>query len=163
MADEPEAVLVVGRSRVPSRSRLAGVWAAIRLVAVSLGCTACVAVSVAGCGSTALGTPAAAPASATTASDSGCAEALHAVSTYGPTVVRNAVDGEKTLDKVEINLIVFALDAAADVAGAPAAKQSIKDLANAYSHFRDAWTGAAAPSAEAILADTSHLESVCGS
>ena len=119
MADEPEAVLVVGRSRVPSRSRLAGVWAAIRLVAVSLGCTACVAVSVAGCGSTALGTPAAAPASATTASDSGCAEALHAVSTYGPTVVRNAVDGEKTLDKVEINLIVFALYAAADVAGAP--------------------------------------------
>jgi hypothetical protein len=77
--------------------------------------------------------------------------------------VRNAIEARKTLDNVQIDLIVLTLDAAADVAGDPAAKQSIRNLANAYSRFRDAWTGTIAPHTEAILADTSQLESVCGS
>jgi hypothetical protein len=163
MLDEPEEVLIADLSPAPGRSRLGDGWGAVRLVAVSLACSACVAASVAGCASTASGTPAAAPAGATTSSDSGCARALEAVSTDGPAVVRNAVGAKKTLDEVEIDVIVFALDTAADVAGDPAVKQSIRNLANAYSRFHDAWTGAAAPSTEAILADTSHLESVCGS
>jgi hypothetical protein len=78
-------------------------------------------------------------------------------------VVRDAAGAKKIEDTVEIDLIVLALDAAADAAGDPAAKQSIRNLASAYSRFRDGWTGAIAPSTEAILADTRRLDSVCGS
>jgi hypothetical protein len=148
-----------GRSPAPDRSRQASARAAVRDAAVSLACAACLAASAAGCAAAAPGTSAAATASA----DSGCARALQAVSSYGPSVARDAVEARKIQDTVEIDLIVLALDAAADAAGDPAAKQSIRNLTSAYSRFRDGLTGAIAPSVEAILADTSRLESVCGS
>jgi len=88
-------------------------------------------------------------------------KALRAVSTYGPAIVQDDVEVKKTVDEAEIDLIVLVLDAAAKAAGDPAARQSISNLANAYLRFRDAWTGAAAPPIEAILADTSRLQSVC--
>jgi hypothetical protein len=69
---------------------------------------------------------------------------------------------KETTDKIEINLIVIALDGAADLAGDPGVKQAIKNLASAYSQFRDGWTGAAAPSAESIVANTNRLDAVCG-
>jgi hypothetical protein len=86
---------------------------------------------------------------------------LKAVSTYGPAIVQDDVELKKTVDEAEIGIIVLVLDAAAKAAGDPAAKQSITNLASAYLRFRDAWTGAAAPPVEAILADTSRMESVC--
>jgi hypothetical protein len=128
---------------------------AVRRATMLLACAACVAASAPGCASTASGTSPAA------SSDPGCAQALKAVSTYGPIVLRNAVEAKETLDKAEIELIVLALGAAADAAGDPEARQSISNLANAYSRFRDAWTGATVPPIEAILVDTSHLQSKC--
>jgi hypothetical protein len=78
-------------------------------------------------------------------------------------VVRNAVAARKALDDAEIDLLVLALDGAADAAGNPGAKQSIRNLADAYSTYEDAWTGITAPPTEAILADTNDLDSACGS
>jgi hypothetical protein len=148
-----------GRAPGPGRRKLAEARAAVRNATVSLALAACVAASAAGCTAAGSGTPAAATASA----GSGCARALQAVSSYGPSVVRDAVGAKKIQDTVETDLIVLALDAAADAAGDPAARQSIRSLASAYSRFRDSWTGAVAPSMEAVLADTRHLDSVCGS
>jgi len=148
-----------GRSRASGRRKLSSARAAVRDAALWLACAACVAASAAGCTAAESGTPAAGTASA----GSGCARALQAVSSYGPSVVRDAVGAKKIQDTVEADLIVLALDAAADAAGDPAARQSIRNLASAYSRFRDGWTSAIAPSMEAILADTRRLDSVCGS
>lgn len=153
----------------PLRGRSASARAAVPRIVAWLACAACLAASAAGCAlikssnSVASSKAAAATAAAKASSDPGCVRALKAVSRYGPAVVKDRVAAEKTMDKLEIELIVLELDAAADVTGDPAAKQSIENLASAYSRFRDAWTGAAAPSIEAILADTSHLEFICRS
>jgi hypothetical protein len=97
------------------------------------------------------------------ASNPGCVAAMSAVGEYGPTVLKNAVEVRETLDKVEIDVLVEALDLAAAVAGDPAAKRSISELANAYRSFKDSWTGAVVPPLNDVLTDTSLLDSVCGS
>jgi hypothetical protein len=171
-------------SAAACRGQSASSRSAVRRAAMTLACAACVAASAPGCASTASSTSAATPSSTASpgalvsvavsgsapvptavpaSSDPGCARALTVVSTYGPIVLRNAVEAKETLDKAEIDLIVVALGAAADAAGDPAARQSVSNLASAYSRFRDAWTSATVPPIEAILADTSHLESRCRS
>jgi hypothetical protein len=95
--------------------------------------------------------------------DSGCNLALQAVSTYGPTLLGDMTASREAEEKVEIRLIVLALDTAADVAGDPTVKQSINNLANDYTKFRSELTDATLPPKQAILADTSHLKSLCGS
>jgi hypothetical protein len=167
---------------MPAVSRGRTTVTLVRRTAVSIACAACVA----GCASTASDTltvasassapatsaapvaSASAPVPASAAvpsahapSDPGCVKTLSAVSTYGPAIVQDDVEVKKTVDEAEIDLIVLVLDAAAKAAGDLAARQSISNLANAYLRFRDAWTGAAAPPVEAILADTSRLQSVC--
>lgn len=94
---------------------------------------------------------------------SGRNRALQAVSTYGPTLLRDMTESHEAEEKVEISLMVLALDAAADVAGDPSVKQSINNLAADYTQFRSELKDATLPPKEAILADTSHLESLCGS
>jgi hypothetical protein len=74
--------------------------------------------------------------------------------------VQDSVGIKRVLDKAETELIVLALDSAANAAGDPADKQAISNLANAYMRFRDAWSEAAA---QAVLAGISHLDSVCKS
>jgi hypothetical protein len=85
------------------------------------------------------------------------------VSKWGPVIVQDHADAKKFLDKARISLIVLALDAAARATGNPAAKQSITNLADAYLRLKDAWSDATTPPIEAVLSDTSRLESVCKS
>lgn len=149
--------------------RPAGARAALSRAAAWLGCAACVAASAAGCASVASSAAAApsvaaarvsgsAPVSAPASSDPACAQALEAVRTYGLTVVDGKAEVEKLLDEAKVDLIVFALDAAARAANDPAAKQSISKLANAYLRLRDSWTDAAA---QAVVSGTSNLNAVC--
>jgi hypothetical protein len=95
-------------------------------------------------------------------SDPGCVTAIKAVSAYGPVTVKDAATAKKAVDKAEIQILVVALDLAADAATAPQAKQSIQSLANAYLTFEDAWTNMAVPPLSTVLADTSALEGICG-
>ncbi len=124
---------------------------------------ACLAASASGCASMDASNSAAAPATAAAVTaGSGCATALNAVSKYGPTVVRDHNTLEKVLDDAEIELLVLALDAAADATGNPTKAQSIRNLASAYQKYRDAKGGEVASVTESILADTDRLDAVCG-
>jgi hypothetical protein len=113
---------------------------------------------------------AAAPASASAKTQAkapanpACPRALEAVSSYGPTVVRDAVQGKESLDKAEINLIVLALNEAANSAGKSKVKQSIINLLSEYLKLRDSLSGAVDSAVEQkILANTSNLNSECRS
>jgi hypothetical protein len=145
---------------------------AARRGVVALVCAAAVLASTAGCSVMAeeaadatneSGAPAAAAqsSSGSSSSDAGCVEAIKAVSTYGPLIVTDASQAKKDVDKAEVEMIVVALDLAADAASDPQAKQSIQTLANAYLTFDDAWTNLAAPPLSDVLADTGGLQSVC--
>jgi hypothetical protein len=153
------AVLAGDLSSASRRGKPAWVRAAARRLAVPLACAAFLTAGAAGCASTASG----GTTVTATSANSGCTGALQAISTYGPTVLRDAIAAKQTEGRIEISLIVFALDAAADVAGDPGVKQAIRNLANAYSNLRDGWTDAAAPSVESVVANTNRLDSVCGS
>jgi hypothetical protein len=148
-----------------------------RRAAAWLACAAVVASSAADCKFTDSGTPAAAPASASTSAaasasaktsakataDPACPEALEAVSSYGPTVVREAAQGKEILDKAEIDLIVLALNGAAKSAGNSKVKQSIINLLSEYLQLRDSLSDAVDSAVEQkILANTSNLKSDCG-
>jgi hypothetical protein len=145
-----------GRSTAPAHRTTR---AAVRDAVAWLACAACVSAGAAGCRAAASGSS----GSPTASASSGCAQALHAVSSHGPTVMRDAVGIRKIQDTVEIDLLVIALDGAARAVGDPAAKQSIANLASAYERFRDDTPGAIAPLMGAILADTRRLDLVCGS
>jgi hypothetical protein len=106
--------------------------------------------------------PSAGRAAATPASgDPGCSRALNVISKYGPSILQDAVEGKEAVDKAEIDVLVILLDAAANAAGRPDIKQSIRSLADAYLKFRGAWTHAIAPPVEGIVGQTNKLESYC--
>jgi hypothetical protein len=88
---------------------------------------------------------------------------MNAVSRYGPAVVRDSTGARQFLGRAEAELIVLALDAAADAAGHSADRQPIDSLARQYTKLRDGWSGTRASYLEAILAGTGRLQSVCGS
>jgi len=79
------------------------------------------------------------------------AQSLDAVSRDGPTIVKDAVAAKEFVGKLEIDLIVLALDAAAALAGNSKVKKSISNLADEYSAFKNAWTSAAVPPLDGIL------------
>jgi hypothetical protein len=147
-----------------------GIRTALRRAALGLACAAVVASSASGCKSIAPGMPAAVPASraatapARTPADPACPQALEAVSTYGPAVVRNAVAAKESLDKAEIDLIVIVLSEAANSAGNSGVKQSIITLVSAYLKLRGSLSATIDSAIEKrIVANTSDLDSECGS
>ncbi|HTU04723.1 MAG TPA: hypothetical protein VMG13_04145 [Trebonia sp.] len=147
-----------------------GIRRALRRAALWLACAAVVASSVSGCKSVDPGVPAAVPASraakapARTPADPACPQALEAISTYGPAVVRNAVADKESLDKAEIDLIVIVLSEAANSAGSSGVKQSIISLVGAYLTLRDSLSTTIDSAIEKkIEANTSDLNSECGS
>ena len=109
-------------------------------------------------------TPAAAAASATPtggSSDSGCDQALSAVSHYGPSTVRLMADGRESVTKAAVQLLVDGLDGAADAAGTPQTKQAIQTLATAYDDYFDLTTDAVAIPLSTLLKDTADFEVAC--
>jgi hypothetical protein len=147
-----------------------GIRTALRRAAVCLACAAFVASSASGCKSIASGIPAAVPASraaqapAKAPADLACPQALDAVSTYGPTVVRDAVEDKESLDKAEIDLIVIALNETANSAGSSGVKQAIISLVSAYLKLRGSLSGTIDSAIEKrIAANTSNLKSECRS
>jgi hypothetical protein len=147
-----------------------GVRQALHRAAVCLACAAFLASSASGCKSLASGMPAAVPASpaakapAKAPADLACPQALEAVSTYGPAVVRDAVEDKESLDKAEIGLIVIVLNEAANSAGNSGVKQSIINLVSAYLKLRDSLSGTIDSAIEKrIAANTSNLRSECRS
>ena len=133
------------------------------------------ALALAGCSSlgststTSDATPAAAASSATTpaaqdsgsSGDPGCNDALHDVSTYGPSTVKLLADGRESLNKAAVQLLVDGLDGAADAASSPQAKQDIKTLADAYDDYFDLTTDVVAIPLSTLLKDTANVEFVC--
>lgn len=143
---------------------------ALRRAAVWLACATCIASSASGCKPIDSGMPAATPASpaakapAKALADPACPQALEAASTYGPTVIRDAVKDKESLDKAEIDLIVLALNEAANSAGNSRVKQPIINLVSEYLKFRDSLNGTIDSAIEKkILANTSNLKSECAS
>ena len=108
--------------------------------------------------------PAASTSSANTSSDGadpGCTDALHTVSTYGPSTVKLLADGRESLNKAGVQLLVDGLDGAADAANSAQAKQDIRTLANAYDDYFNLTTDAVAIPLSALLKDTVNLEVIC--
>ena len=93
--------------------------------------------------------------------DPGCTDALHDVSTYGPSTVKLLAEGRETLNKAAVQLLVDGLDGAADAANSPQAKQDIKTLADAYDDYFNLTTGAVAIPLSALLKDTANVEVIC--
>jgi uncharacterized protein YceK len=108
-------------------------------------------------------TPAAAASASATGStkDPGCTDALHDVSTYGPSTVKLLADGRETLNKAAVQLLVDGLDGAADAANSPQAKQDIKTLADAYDDYFNLTTDAVAIPLSTLLKDTANVEVIC--
>jgi hypothetical protein len=132
------------------------------------------ALALAGCSSlgststTSDATPAAAASSPATpaaqdssSGDPGCNDALHDVSTYGPSTVKLLADGRESLNKAAVQLLVDGLDGAADAASSPQAKQDIKTLADAYDDYFDLTTDVVAIPLSTLLKDTANVEFVC--
>lgn len=149
---------------------------ALRRAAAALACVTLVASGASACKPVTSSTPApvqastaasASPAARTSAKaspDPACTQALEAVSTYGPTAVRNAIGDKEFLDKAEIDLIVVVLNQAANSAGNSPVKQSIISLVTAYLRLRDSLSDAIDSAIEKrILADTGDLKSQCAS
>lgn len=101
------------------------------------------------------------PANGNSNADPGCIAALTAISTYGPEAVTFLANGREDVNKAVVNLLVIALDAAADAAEQPADKQAIRTLANVYIEFYDFTTNVVAVPSAALLKDTANLKSVC--
>jgi ABC-type Fe3+-hydroxamate transport system substrate-binding protein len=128
------------------------------------------ALALAGCSSagststTSAATAAAAVASASATAatgDPGCTDALHDVSTYGPSTVKLLAEGRETLNKAAVQLLVDGLDGAADAASSPQAKQDIKTLADTYDDYFNLTTGVVAIPLSTLLKDTADVEFIC--
>jgi hypothetical protein len=144
-----------------------------RRAAAGLACAAIAVAATAGCDPSSSGqataTPtasaAAATASASAASaDHACSAALTAVSDYGPTVIKDAIAGHETLDKIEINLLVTVLKGAAAATGNPGVKQSITSLADDYLKLKDSLHGQVDAAVERQVDNgAAHLKQQCRS
>jgi hypothetical protein len=157
------------RSGIPARMarapRIVALACAVAALAGTAGCSVAAENAADSTNASGSPTPAAQSSSAsasTSSSDPGCVTAIKAVSTYGPVTIQDAAAAKKAVDKAEIEILVVALDLAADAATDPQAKHSIQSLANAYLSFQDAWTNLAAPPLSTVLADTSALQGICG-
>ena len=107
----------------------------------------------------AAGTPAAQAGGSS--KDPGCTDALHDVSTYGPSTVKLLAEGRETLNKAAVQLLVDGLDGAADAANSPQAKQDIKTLADAYDDYFNVSTDATSIPLSTLLKDTADVEFIC--
>jgi hypothetical protein len=101
------------------------------------------------------------PQSTGSTKDPGCTDALHDVSTYGPSTVKLLAEGRETLNKAAVQLLVDGLDGAADAASSPQAKQDIKTLADAYDDYFNLTTDAVAIPLSTLLKDTANVEVIC--
>ena len=126
------------------------------------------ALALAGCASfgatdsTSDATPAAGSVQHTgSAADQGCTDALHVVSTYGPSTVKLLAEGRETLNKAAVQLVVDGLDGAADAANSAQAKQDIKTLADAYDDYFNVSTDATSIPLSTLLKDTADVEFIC--
>ena len=144
-----------------SGSRQRGLIGAFMLAGTALALAGCS--SLGSTGTTSDATPAAAAASESSSStgDPGCNDALHDVSTYGPSTVKLLADGRESLNKAAVQLLVDGLDGAADAANSPQAKQDIKTLADAYDDYFDLTTDVVAIPLSTLLKDTANVEFVC--
>jgi hypothetical protein len=144
---------------------------ATRRAAAGLACAGVLAASVAACDPTssdhapARTPPAAASLSSATASARhACSAALSAVGTYGPGVIKDAIEGHETLDKLEIDLLVALLRGASAATGDPAVKSSITGLANDYLNLRDSLHGKVDAAVEKqVDSGAAHLRQQCES
>ena len=128
----------------------------------SLGSTSTTSAATAAAAAGASATPAApTPQSTGPTGDPGCNDALHDVSTYGPSTVKLLADGRESLNKAAVQLLVDGLDGAADAASSPQAKQDIKTLADAYDDYFDLTTDVVAIPLSTLLKDTANVEFVC--
>jgi hypothetical protein len=93
---------------------------------------------------------------------SGCDTALHDISTYGPSTLKLLADGHEAAGKARVQLLVDGLDAAADAANSPKAKQGIQNLANAYDDYFQLRTDVETIPLTVLLKDTADLKFVCG-
>jgi hypothetical protein len=93
--------------------------------------------------------------------DQGCTDALHDVSTYGPSTVKLLAEGRETLNKAAVQLLVDGLDGAAEAANSPQAKQDIKTLADGYDDYFNVSTDATAIPLSTLLKDTANVEFIC--
>jgi hypothetical protein len=107
--------------------------------------------------------PAASPSSAAAdpKGDPGCAAALKAISTYGPSSVKLLAEGREAVNQAGVRLLVDALDTAASAADQPAIGQDIRTLAEAYDGFFDLSTDAFSVPLSTVLKDTVDLEGLC--
>jgi hypothetical protein len=101
------------------------------------------------------------PQSTGSTGDPGCNDALHDVSTYGPSTVKLLAEGRETLNKAAVQLLVDGLDGAAGAANSAQAKQDIKTLADAYDDYFNLTTGVVAIPLSTLLKDTADVEFVC--
>ncbi|MBR7838417.1 hypothetical protein KDL01_34430 [Actinospica durhamensis] len=93
--------------------------------------------------------------------DPGCVAALKAISTYGPSSVKLLAEGREAVNNAGVQLLVTALDGAADAADQPAIKQDIRTLASAYDDYFDLTNDAVAVPVSVVLKDTVDLEGLC--
>jgi hypothetical protein len=124
-------------------------------------CAAGLALAASGCSAGSIATSSVGPVGDGSSTDPGCIAALKAISTYGPKAVESLAHGREDVNKAVVNLLVIALDSAADVADQPAAKQAIRTLANVYEDYYDLTTDVVAVPTATLLKDTANLETVC--
>jgi hypothetical protein len=93
--------------------------------------------------------------------DPGCVAALKAISKYGPSSVKLLAQGREAVNHAGVQLLVTALDGAADAAGQAAIRSDIKTLADAYEGYFRLTTDVAAVPLSALLKDTVDLEGLC--
>ena len=93
--------------------------------------------------------------------DPGCVAALKAISTYGPSSVKLLAEGREAVNSAGVQLLVTALDGAADAADQPAIKQDIRTLASAYDGYFDLTNDAVSVPVAVVLKDTIDLEGLC--
>jgi hypothetical protein len=124
-------------------------------------CAAGLALAASGCSAGSIAASSLGPVGDGSSTDPGCIAALKAISTYGPKAVESLAHGREDVNKAVVNLLVIALDSAADVADQPAAKQAIRTLANVYEDYYDLTTDVVAVPTATLLKDTANLDTVC--
>lgn len=105
--------------------------------------------------------PRASAAVARPARDPGCVAALKAISTYGPSSVKLLARGREAVNRAGVQLLVTALDGAADAADQPAVRDDIRTLASAYDGYFDLTTNAVSVPLSVVLKDTVDLQGLC--
>ncbi len=163
----------MSRYQAPEPVRgLACTATALQRSAAGLACAAVVAVAATGCDPTSsdqaapAGTVSAAAADSTAqaSTDHACSAALQAVGDYGPDIIKDAIAGHETLDKIKIDLMLAVLKGAAAATGDPSVKQSIVSLAGDYMNLKESLHGKVDAAVEQQVDNgAARLKAQCGS